>query len=108
MEGAIHAVAARAVPYDLAGDGTAMAAHQSRHLSDRQRWDLLAERCERIPLREGDLVISLSETFLLEDFASVSDRPSSRNQLLHLICESAALNFGVKLARPARFTRAVQ
>ena len=80
----INVIAPGAVARDLPGDRAAMPVHEARDLGHRQGRDLLAKRCERIPLGEGDLVISHCETFLPEDFASVPDRPSSRNQFVAL------------------------
>lgn len=79
MACSIDAVAPRAVARELAADGASMAAHKTCNLGDGESRNLLAERSERIPLREGDLVIVQCETFLPEDFASVPDRPSSQN-----------------------------
>lgn len=79
MACSIDAIAPRAVASELSGNGAAMPAHETRNLGYRESRNLLAERSQRIPLGEGDLVIVHCETFLPEDFASVPDRPSSRN-----------------------------
>jgi len=85
----IDVVAPGAVACELAANRAARTAHKPRDLSDGQRRRLLSKRREHIPLIGGDLVIAHCDTFLLEDFVSVPDRPSSRNTLLHFVCESA-------------------
>ena len=99
-KGPVRAVRVRTVAAHLAVERAAITAEQPRHLGLRERWRLLSQRSQRIPLFGGDLVIAHDDTFLPEDFVSVPDRPSSRELLLHLLLEFAPPNFGVKLARP--------
>lgn len=85
MTGAVDVVAAGAVARDLSCDRAAMTVHEASDLSDRQSWNLLTERGQRIPLGEGDLVIAHCETFLPEDFRQCSRSPFFTEAVVALV-----------------------
>jgi hypothetical protein len=90
----------RAVAPQLAVDRAAIPSHEPGDLFVCERWRLLSQRSQRIPLLGGDLAITHDDTFLQEDFVSVPDRPFSRERVLHLLREFARPNLKLKLSRP--------
>jgi len=85
MTGPVDVIASGAVARNLPPDRAAVTAHEARDLGYAQGRDLFAERGQRIPLGEGDLVKAHCETFLPEDFRQCSRSPSLTERVVALV-----------------------